>query len=426
MNFRFGILTLSGLSALASLMFQFYIVRHIGIGLNSDALVVGTLLPQVFLVIISSPIISILTPQFVGEDLESRKKLYFGLLSATLFFATMIAVLFFIATPLYIGLIAKGSNPESMELIIKLARIQIWALIPNAAIAIQRSYNLSCKSFYKNEISLLLPSIVILVFLFYNRVDIQAFAYIYLFRAISQFILLTSWNELVVTSPIVMKAKLVEFCSKLKIPMITSIYLRSGSIIERSILTYSPAGLLTTYNLCQQITAMIGAAIESSVLNPYFIDASSLFKNAPQDKHHQNLLSHILKLLFGLTCLFIIARSSLQLVLFYFQKSGIIQTSVYSDLLLIFTCLAGAFIFGSLGQLMNFALYSIHKAKEQSIIMAISYAVFTLSKILSFFRWGAVGLSIATSFHFMADFVILYYTYKKYSELNTVQKNMER
>jgi len=171
---------------------------------------------------------------------------------------------------------------------------------------------------------------------------------------------------------------------------------------------------------------MIGAAIESSILNPYFIDASYQFKKALQDKHHQNLLSHILKLLFGLTCLFIIARSSLQLVLFYFQKSGIIQTSVYSDFLLIFTCLAGAFIFGSLGQLMNFAFYSIHRAKEQSIIMAISYAVFTLSKILSFFRWGAVGLSIATSFHFMADFVILYYTYKKYSELNTVQKNMER
>ena len=425
-RFRSTILVLSGLSALTSLIFQFLVIRRIGIGLSSDALVIGTLLPQFFLIIISSPITSILIPQLVAEDSKSRKGLYFGLLSAALITATILAVIFFVTTPLYIGLITKDSSPESRALIIKLARIQIWGLIPYAAIAIQRSYNLSRESFYKNEISLLVPNIVFVVFLFYYQTDIQTLAYIYVFKAILQFIFLMAWDELVGTNPIVVKVKMLEFFSKIKIPMMVSIYLRSGSLIERAILANSPAGSLTTYNLCQQIMLMIGGATESSILNPYFVNASSLYKSGLRGEHKLNLSGHILKLFFGLSCLFIILRSSLQEVLFYAEKSGIIRTSEYSNILLIFTCLAGVFIFGSLGQLINFSLYSIGRAKEQSIIMGITYAVFTLAKVLSFFTWGIVGLCIVVSLSFMADFVILYYYYLKYIGLiNTIQKRAE-
>src|SRR5260370_16770811 len=111
-----------------------YVVTHLGVGIQTDAFFASGALPQLIFLVASFSLTQVLVPLLATEDEKTFRRDAWGFfLSVTGFFTLLAAVLFVLAG--YWGpLLFPGFSDQAKQFTISLTRIQLLACVGNPSV----------------------------------------------------------------------------------------------------------------------------------------------------------------------------------------------------------------------------------------------------------------------------------------------------
>ena len=145
-----------------------YIVTRLGVGIQTDAFFASGALPQLIFLVASFSLTQTLVPLLATESEHNfRRDAWTLFLGVNGVFCVMALVLF-VSAPLWVSLIVPGFSREAQRLAITLSRIQLLAMIGNAAVIVLWSTYYARQKFLWTELSSVIANTASLLFLFWT------------------------------------------------------------------------------------------------------------------------------------------------------------------------------------------------------------------------------------------------------------------
>ena len=157
---------LAGANILMTLLFQWYVITQLGLGIGTDALFAGIAVPQLILMVVSSSLTHVLVPLLATEnELTFRQNAWGFFLSVSGLFTVLALILFATAT-YWVPWLVPGFSGPARVLTISLTRIQLISMILTASASVLWSVYHARKRFIWVELSTLLSNVIALVLIF--------------------------------------------------------------------------------------------------------------------------------------------------------------------------------------------------------------------------------------------------------------------
>jgi len=145
-----------------------YVVTRLGIGLDTDAFFASGALPQLIFLVTSFSLTQVLVPLLATVDEKTlRRDSWAFFLGVSALFGVL-AVILFATTGFWVSLLVPGFPPPGRQLTVTLTRIQLLAMIGNAAVVVLWSVYYARQKFIWAELSSLLANAIGLSFLFWT------------------------------------------------------------------------------------------------------------------------------------------------------------------------------------------------------------------------------------------------------------------
>ncbi len=403
-------LTLAGLAicnAVLAILMPWYVVTRLGVSIETDAFFASGALPQLIFLVASFSLMQVLVPLLATEDEQTFQRDAWGFFVGVSGFFSLLAIILYVVAPYWVPLIVPGFSAQARVLAIMLSRIQLLAMIGNAAVVVLWSVFYARQRFLWAEISSVIANALSLVFLFWTlpRYGIVAAAWATVLNLGLKVVLLMpilghwqrpQWNS----------NAMKEAWRRIKPFLLGQTYAKSDPLIDRFLTSLTTAGSLSLLYIGQQVYSAANLIVTKAISTPAVphlaIAAKSNDWTSFKRIYYQRLLWMLAITSAGGVGLFLIGEPLLRLMI---GHGGITTQNVHT-LWFIMLALVGLLIGGTAGQVISGAFYAIGDTRTPTMLFIGTYTVYIPVKILVFLRYGVVGLALATSVHLLVNFIV--------------------
>ncbi len=389
---------------------QWYVIITIGVGMETDALIAGMVVPQFILMVISGSLMHVLVPLLTGIEPEHFRGNAWALFILIGIFFGSVAVLMYLFAPFWVPLLVPKFSEAGKLLTIKLTRIQLVGTVLYALNGILLAISHARQQFIWPEATPLLSTTVSFVAMVsvLPQYGIVAAAWVNVLRITLQTALMLPGLGRYI-KPNFRSTAIHIAWKKIKPLILGAAYFKMESVLDRFLSSFTPIGGVTLFYLGQQIYGAANQVINKAFVAPLVpvLAGHAKSKNWPVFRH-----------LYRKRLLFIIGLTGLSyLLLTLIGEKLFVLLGNYGDLtkenlqLLwwIMVALAGVFIGGAMGQILSSVFY----AKGNTItITKFGVVVFTTVgiplKIICFFQFGLLGLAFGSTVYYFFNAFILY------------------
>ncbi len=405
---------LSAINIGLAFLFQWYVLTHLGPGVETDALFAGMTLPQLVLAVISGSLMHVLVPLLAGEEKEQLRHDAWGFLVLVGAMFGSLAIILYATAPWWIPATLPGFNVAAQTLTVDLTRIQLIGMVFAAINGVQWAAYHARQQFVWAEFTPILASAFALGLLVVAlpRYGVTAAAWISTMRMGLQTLLLAPgmgrpvWPDL--RSPAISAA-----WQRIKPLMLGSLYYKTDPLVDRYLLSIAESGSVSLYYLAQQIYGAVSQVTNKAISAPMVPILSKLYKAGDhygfQRIYRQKLIHMTVLSCFGLLILGSIGQSILGLIIGH----GHVSAENVKELWWIMIWLSGMFLAGGAGQICSLAFYSCGDTKTPVNVGMLTYTIYIPIKVMAFYIWGVIGLAMATSIYYTTDLFILIHLLKK-------------
>lgn len=403
-------LILAGLAicnAILAILMPWYVVTRLGIGLSTDAFFASGALPQLIFLVTSFSLTQVLVPLLATEDEKTfRRDSWAFFLGVSGVFA-LLAIILFATTGFWVALLVPGFPAEGRRLTVTLTRIQLLAMIGNAAVVVLWSVYYARQKFIWAEFSSVLANAIGLLFLFWTLPE-------YGIKAAAWATVLTLGMKVALLMPVLGPWQRPQWDSyamkeawrRIKPFLLGETYAKSDPLVDRFLTSLTTAGNLSLLYIGQQVHGALTLIITRAVATPSVprLAIAAKSRDWPSFRHiyRQRLLSMLGITIAACAGLFLIGEPLLRLMI---GHGGITAQNVHM-LWWIMLALGGLLVGGAAGQVTSGAFYAMGDTKTPTMLFIGTFTVYVPIKIIVFLRYGVTGLAATTSLHLIINFLL--------------------
>lgn len=398
---------LAGSNILLALLFQWYVITQLGVGIETDALFAGMALPQLILSVVGSSLTHVLVPLLATEDESTFRRNAWGFFLGISGLFSIVAVLLYTTAGLWVPLLFHGFSPEARSLTVKLTRIQLVSMVFTASVSVLWSIYHARQRFVWAELSPVLSNAVALLLLvrLLPLYGVAAAAWLLVLRTALQlgWLLpgLGRWQRPEWKSP-----SMREAWRRIRPLLLGMSYYRTDPLVDRFLTSMSPAGGLSLLYIGQQIYGVANAVVEKAIAAPMVpllsMKASAGDWTSFRETYRKRLLAMLCLTIAGYGVLLLWGEAILNLLI---GHSGVTGENVHL-LWWIMVALVGFFVGGASGQITATTFYSMGDTRTPTRMSIITYSIYIPAKIFIFLRYGLLGLAVTTSIYILLNLTI--------------------
>lgn len=342
---------LASMNMLLAFLYQWYVAKQKGPGVETDALFAGMIFPQVVLAIFSTSFSNVIIPLLANKKEEDFHKDAWNYFSLCGFFFIGLSLILFSFANHWVKWIVPGFNAAGIRLTVLLTRIQLIGLVFTALTGILWAVNQARHRFIYVETSAICANILGFCFLIWGikHFGILAAAWALnirmLFQVIFLFPSMGRYHKFRWRSP----ANKILW-KKLHPLLLGASYSKTDLVVDRFFASLAPRGMLTLYHLSQQFYGAITTIIGKAFTNPI---VPILSKHAHKTQwpefnslYLRRLAKVILVTLIGITFVVLLGQP----VLAFFFRNRQFTSNNIRELWLLLIALAMGFIGNSVCQ----------------------------------------------------------------------------
>jgi len=389
---------LAGGNILVTLLFQWYVITQLGVGIETDALFAGMAVPQLILMVVSSSLTHVLVPLLATDDESTFARNAWGFFLAISGIFTALAVVLFISASYWVPWLVPGFSSAGQSLTVTLTRIQLVGMIFTASTSVLWSVYHARQKFIWVELSSLLSSVTGLILLVRILPDsgVTGAAFLIVLRTGLQMVWLLPglgrWVRPDWKSPAMRESWL-----RIRPLLIGTTYYRTDPLIDRFLASMAPPGGLSLLYIGQQIYGVANIVAEKAIATPMVpqlaILASAAKWPAFRKLYQRRLLAMGGLTLAGYVILLVAGERVLNLLI---GHGGVTKDNVHL-LWLIMVALVGVFIAGAMGVITSKTFYAMGDTRTPTRMSIVTYTLYIPAKILAFLHYGLMGLAVVTS-----------------------------
>jgi peptidoglycan biosynthesis protein MviN/MurJ (putative lipid II flippase) len=403
-------LILAGLaicSAALAILMPWYVVTHLGVGVETDAFFASGALPQLIFLVASFSLTQVLIPLLATEDERTFRRDAWGFFLSVTGLFSLLGVVLFVLAPYWVPLLVPGFSDEAKQLAISLSRIQMLAMVGNASVAVLWSVHYARQKFIWAELSPVFANLLSLLFLFWTlpQYGIVAAAWANVLNLALKlgFLmpLLGRWQW-----PQWDSDAMREAWRRIKPFLLGQTYSKSDPLIDRFLTSMSTAGNLSLLYIGQQIYSALNLIITKAISAPT-LPRLALAAQSGEWIRFRRTYRQRLWWMAGLgiaagVILLVFGESLLHLMI---GHGGITAQNVRL-LWWIMLALSGLLIGGTAGQVTSVAFYAMGDTKTPTMLFVWTFTIYIPIKVLVFLHYGLIGLAVATSAHLLLNFLL--------------------
>lgn len=403
-------LTLAGLAvcnAVLAILVPWYVVTYLGVGIETDAFFASGALPQLIFVVISFSVGHVLIPLLATEDEKTFRRDAWGFFLGVTGLFSLLALVLALTAPYWVPLLVPGFSSQAKQLTVSLSRIQLLAMIGNASVAVLWSVYYARQRFIWAEVSSVIANVAALLYLFWllpvHGIVAAAWA--------------TALNlglKVALLAPVLGRWQRPQWDSyamkeawrRVKPFIFGQTYSRTDPLIDRFLTSLTVAGNLSLLYIGQQIYSAVSLVVTKALSTPT-VPRLAIAAKANDWRGFRHIYRERLLWMTAITVL-----SAIMLLLFgesllhlLIGHGGITAENVRM-LWWIMIALLGVMVGGTVGQITAVAFYAMGDTKTPTQLFIVTFTIYIPIKVLTFLRYGLIGLAIATSIHLIVNFLL--------------------
>ena len=398
---------LAGTNILVTLLFQWYVITQLGVGIETDALFAGMAVPQLILLVVSSSLTHVLVPLLATEDSGTFRQNAWGFFLGMSGIFTVLAVLLHVTATYWVPWLVPGFSKAGQSLTVTLTRIQLVSMIFTAAVSVLWSVYHAKQKFIWVELSTLLCSLIALVFLIWllPAYGVAGAALLIVMRTGLQVVWLMpglgrwqwpDWNS----------AAMREAWRRIRPLLLGTAYYRTDPLVDRYLASMAPAGGLSLLYVAQQIYGVANVVAEKAIAAP-MVPLLAKEASAARWSEFRRIYQRRLLAMGGLTVLgyLVLLVAGYRILNLLIGHGGVTGDNVHL-LWVIMVALVGFFIAGAMGVVSSKTFYAMGDTSTPTRMSIVTYTLYIPAKVLGFYRYGLVGLAVVTSAYLFLNLVI--------------------
>lgn len=398
---------LAGANILLSLLFQWYVITQLGVGIETDALFASMALPTLILSVVSTSLTHVLVPLLATENEITFRQDAWGFFLGVSALFTMLALALFATAPYWVPWLVPGFSQPAQLLTVSLTRIQLVSMIFTASVSVLWSVYHARKQFIWVELSAVLSNLIALALIvkLLAIYGIAAAAFIIVLRTLLQMVWLLpglgrwqwpQWNS----------TAMREAWRRLRPLLVGTSYYRTDPLVDRFLASMAPAGGLSLLYIGQQIYGVANIVAEKAIAAP-MVPQLAIEAAANRWPVFRRIYQKRLLIIGGLTAvgyaIFLIAGERILDLLI--GHGGVTRDNVHV-LWLIMVALVGFFIGGAMGQITSTTFYAMGDTRTPTRMSIVTYTLYVPAKVIGFMHYGLMGLAVVTSVYLFVNLTI--------------------
>lgn len=398
---------LAGGNILLSLLFQWYVITQLGVGIETDALFAGFALPTLILSVVSTSLTHVLVPLLATEDEVTFQQNAWGFFLGVSALFTVLALMLFATAGFWVPWLVPGFSPAAQLLTVSLTRIQLVSMIFTASVSVLWSVYHARRQFIWVELSTVLANLIALLLIvkLLAVYGIAAAAFVIVLRTLLQVMFLLpglggwqwpQWNSM----------PMREAWRRIRPLLVGTAYYRTDPLVDRFLASLAPAGGLSLLYIGQQIYGVANMVVEKAIAAP-MVPQLAIAAAANRWTAFRRIYQKRLLIIGGLTAtgylgLLLSGERLLQLLI---GHGGVTRGNVHL-LWLIMVALAGFFIGGAMGQITSTTFYAMGDTRTPTRMSIVTYTIYVPAKVIGFLEYGLLGLAVVTSIYLFVNLMI--------------------
>lgn len=398
---------LAGANILVTLLFQWYVITQLGVGIETDALFAGMAVPQLILAVVSSSLTHVLVPLLASEDDSTSRKDSWAFFLGISGIFTLLALVLYVTASFWVRWLVPGFSGAGRALAITLTRIQLVSMIFTASVSVLWSIYHARQRFYWVEVSALLSNIIaiFLLVILLPVYGVTGAALLIVLRSALQVVWLfpglgrwqwPDWN-----SPAMKQA-----WQRIRPLLLGTAYYRTDPLIDRYLASMAPAGGLSLLYIGQQIYGVANIVAEKAIAAPMMpllaIKARTKDWKDFRRIYQRRLVSMSLLTLGSYALLLLLGERVLSVLI---GHGGVTSANVHL-LWLIMVALVGFFVAGAMGVVTSKTFYAMGDTSTPTRLSIVTYTLYIPAKVIGFYRYGLIGLATVTSAYLFLNLAI--------------------
>lgn len=263
---------LAGVNVCVSLIIQWYVLTHLGIGAESDAFFAAMIVPQIVAVFFTSALLHVLVPVLAASEVESdfdlRRELW-GIILQVAAVSTLAAATLYFTSAYWMRWLAPGFSPMAYSLAVALTGIQLFSLPFAAADCVLRAACRARRSFLRAEAATPVANIVGLFLLAWAlpRYGVHAAAWVMVLRialpVVFMWPVLGGWRRPRLWSP-----SRAQALQRIKPLLLGGLYNHIPPLVTRQLASLAPAGGLSLLTASQQLYRTANMVMDTALVIP--------------------------------------------------------------------------------------------------------------------------------------------------------------
>ena len=396
-----GLAVLAAADILLGLVYQWYFLRRIGPGAETDAFYAGMMIPSLVLAVLTGSLTQVLVPLFAVHEDEFAQSVWTFVNGVALCLG-LVTLIAWIGATWWVPLTVPGFTPASRELTVHLVRVQLLSLVFAAIATVLWTAHQAKERFLWTSVAPLLATTAGLVTLIWGlpRFGVVAAAWagvvrtglymVVLIPGVGRFRLPT-WN-----TPVTREAwrRLTPLLSR-------SVYFKADVVVDRFLAGLTPAGSLSLLVMARQIYTAGHAVANRAVTAPVVPTLAQLADRGAWAEFRRVRTLRVLWATAAASAIFLalifLGRPVLSL---FFGRSSFRPEQVEQAWLLLLV-LAGVWIAGVTSQVLAAALYAQGDTRTPTRAGVVSFTAGIGLKVAGAYFWGVWGIAAGASLHYL-------------------------
>ncbi|MGB9178295.1 MAG: lipid II flippase MurJ [Pyrinomonadaceae bacterium] len=398
---------LAGCSIALAILMPWYVVTHLGVGIETDAFFASGALPQLIFLVVSTSLTHVLVPLLATEDEQTFRQDAWGFFLGIIGIFSLLGLILYVTAGYWVPLLVPGFPPDGKALTVSLTRIQLISMVFTAAVAVLWSVYHARQQFIWAELSPVIANLIALIFLVWTLPRYG--------------IVMAAWTTVVHNGlklaflvPILGRwywphwrsDMMREAWRRIRPFLLGQAYYKSDPIVDRFLTSMTAAGSLSLLYIGQQVYAaanqVINKAISAPMVPVLAIEAKAGRWHNYRRIYHERLIWMAALTGFAFLLLILVGEPVLHLAI---GRGGITAENVRT-LWWIMIALVGALIGGAVGQITSVAFYAMGDTKTPTRLYIWTFSLYIPIKIIAFLYYGLIGLAITTSIYFVLNFLV--------------------
>ena len=396
----------------SSFIIQLLMFSVIGANKNTDIFIIASAVPLVFSSVFSGILNNILVPFFSSKRGSNDRVLLSDVFKIVSLLAFFLGLLLYISSIFWLELTFIPETQEELDSASSIFLVQVVSMFFAIIYSVVWAYLNAQGLHFKSEGTPFFIGVLLIPLAYFALLDygVIAIAYIITIKTIFCLIVQGAWVLKFDTLKI-NREVFYTLISKIKPMFLGAMYFKSDYFIERFLMATAPAGMLSLFNLSQQLINAGLQVVTKAIITPNIKLLGSAFREGRDSYEHffYKKLKLLLVCLTALSLPFILFPEIFK-ILFYFSDE---LKANYYELWVFFSFMLGGFISNSIAALINGSFYIHGDTKTPSKLSAVIYTFYMPLKVWSFYDFGMLAMVVVSVCHAVVNTLFLLLFHKK-------------